>query len=584
MRRVGCVTVALLASFVVVGFPIARASPDLSGLWQAERRFGPELRGTLTVRPNGEAYEAELGRFRVTGVRDGERIAFEFPGGRGAFRGRLREGDLLGHWYAPRLTMAGLSEASPVVLRSDGASWRGEVIPLDDGFTFFLKLDREGRGRYSAFLRNPERNLGVFYNLETARVNGDRIEFVGTWRGRGDQRVLLEGALGEGAEHFSISIPGRGGTYDFQRVDEDEASAFYPRGTDPGRYVYREPLKTNDGWATATLDEVGIDTEDIEAFVRSELMGKPDGVHAQYIDGVLIARHGKLVFEEYFHGFHRGRPHDTRSGSKSLASTLIGAAIRAGAPLSLDSLAYDVMYDGDVPVDVDPRARRMTLRHLLTMSSGYFCDDGDPGAPGNEGSMQEQQDQPDWYRYTLDVPMASEPGAAAVYCSSNPNLATGMLLRATGTPIEDVFQELVAGPLEIDRYHAVLQPTGEPYLGGGMYWFPRDFMKLGQLHLDGGVWNGTRVLSEKWARDTTSPLVRIGDRGYGYFWWIIEYDVDGRMLHAYYAAGNGGNIVVVVPEADLVIAFFGSNYSDRVMFRPQSELIPDFILPAVSLD
>ena len=582
MRVWPCLVVLVGCAFLKAD---AMASPDLSGLWEAQRRFGPEVRGTLLLRatPDGEL-EAEIDRFRVAVRREGDGLSFALPGDRGWFRGRFdREtGDVVGHWYAPRAMITGLSEASAVTLRRTGDErWGGRVAPLDDGFTFLLRLDRIGENRYSAFWRNPERNLGVFFDLDSAEFVDERVLLTGTWRGRGESRVLFEGTVEAGGGLISVPIPSRGGTYDFRKVADERSSAFYPRGWDAERYAYREPPQTGDGWATASLGDVGIDRGAIEVFVRSELFVAPDGVHSPYIDGVLIARHGKLVLEEYFYGFYRDRPHDTRSASKSAASVLIGAAIHAGAPVSVDSRVYETMFDGDVPGGVDPRARRMTLGHLLTMSSGFFCDDGNPDAPGNEDTMQEQAEEPDWYRYTLGVPMAAEPGREAVYCSSNPNLAVGMLGRITGVPIEEMFYELIAEPLQMGRYHLLRQPSGEPYWGGGSYWLPRDFMKLGQLMLDGGVWNGRRVLSEEWVRDATSPLVRIGGHAYGYQWWVREYRAGDRTLNGFFAAGNGGNVVVVIPEAGLVVAFYGSNYSDPSFVRPQQSFIERYILPAV---
>ena len=152
-----------------------------------------------------------------------------------------------------------------------------------------------------------------------------------------------------------------------------------------------------------------------------------ESVDTPEIHGMLIARHGKLVLEEYFHGEHRDKLHETRSASKSVTATLVGAAIQAGAPLEAVDSGLQVMNGGTFPPDLEPRKRAMTLEHLLTMSSGYFCDDTNDDAPGNEETMLDQTDEPDYYRYTLKVPMATPPGEKAVYCSANPNLALGVL-------------------------------------------------------------------------------------------------------------------------------------------------------------
>jgi len=229
----------------------------------------------------------------------------------------------------------------------------------------------------------------------------------------------------------------------------------------------------------------------------------------------------------------------------------------------------------------DPRKRALKVEHLLTMSAGIYCDDNDPKAPAAENTMHDQDEERNWYAFTLRTPMAAAPGATSVYCSGISNLISGTLTRSSGQPLTSLFRDLVADPLDMKRYAFFLQPTGEPYGGGGMYIEPLDFLKLGQMMLDGGNWRGRRVVSEEWSKRAGLPLTKIRDRGYGYQWWVNEYEREGHVTRAFMAGGNGGQIVMVVPELDLVIAFHGGNYNDRVSFVPQNEWVPNFILPAV---
>lgn len=127
-----------------------------------------------------------------------------------------------------------------------------------------------------------------------------------------------------------------------------------------------------------------------------------------------------------------------------------------------------------------------------------------------------------------------------------------------------------------------LAPTGDAYMGGGARFLPRDFMKLGQLHLNGGVWNGRRILTPEWSRRAVSPLVELRKLKYGYFWWVAEYPYKGRTVQAFSALGNGGQVVMAIPELDLVIAFYGGNYSDvPVTFTAERIYVPQYILPAI---
>src|SRR4029079_4426674 len=98
--------------------------------------------------------------------------------------------------------------------------------------------------------------------------------------------------------------------------------------------------------------------------------------------------------------------------------------------LSLQSRVYEVMTGGRMPEGLEPRKRAMTLEHLPTMSPGWFCDDTNDAAPGNEENIANQEEQPDFYRYTLGVPMAFSPGERSVYCSASATLALGIAERS----------------------------------------------------------------------------------------------------------------------------------------------------------
>jgi CubicO group peptidase (beta-lactamase class C family) len=198
--------------------------------------------------------------------------------------------------------------------------------------------------------------------------------------------------------------------------------------------------------------------------------------------------------------------------------------------------------------------------------------------------MQEQTEEPDWYRYTLRVPMAYDPGTKAIYCSANPNLLGAVIARKAGAPLPELFDRLVARPLQFGRYALWLQPAGDPYMGGSTQILPRDFLKMGQLMLDGGTWHGKRVLSKKYVARATAPLFPIGTRGrkYGYLWWAYDAPYKDRMLHAFYALGNGGQIVMTVPELDVVVAFMGGNYGDNpLLLSKTNPYVPESILAAV---
>jgi CubicO group peptidase (beta-lactamase class C family) len=240
------------------------------------------------------------------------------------------------------------------------------------------------------------------------------------------------------------------------------------------------------------------------------------------------------------------------------------------------------MNGGREPEGLEPRRRAMRLEHLLTMASGLACDDSDGGSPGREDTMQNQDREPDWYRFALALPMAGYPGGPSRYCSAGANLAGGVTARLAGRSLLSMFERLVAQPLGIERYAVNLMPTGEAYGGGGIHIGPRDLLKVGQTMLDGGRWKGRQVLDAGWVVRATSPLKSLGDVRYGYLWWVIDLEAaDGRSFRAFYAGGNGGQVLMVIPGLDVVVSFLGGNYGDPVFYVPQREFVPKYVLPMV---
>ena len=247
----------------------------------------------------------------------------------------------------------------------------------------------------------------------------------------------------------------------------------------------------------------------------------------------------------------------------------------------------------------DPRKERITLSHLMTHSAGLACNDNDENSPGNEDRMQNQREQPNWWKYTLDLPMAFEPGERYAYCSANINLAGGALTGATRTWLPELFERSVARPLQFGRWHWNLMPTGEGYIGGGAHLRPRDLLKIGQAYLDGGVWNGSRIVPAEWVRDSTIPRMPInpattgysaeefgnyyGEGADGLAWHMNPLMVGGRSVAAYAASGNGGQVLLVIPEYEMTVVFTGGNYGQgNVWTRWGQQIVGDRIIPAIA--
>jgi len=565
--------------------PPAASADELVGLWKAKKRFGPDARGPLIIQKDGAAYIADMmGRSMPVRMDQGE-LTFDLPDNQGMFRGKFKAKNILGHWFRPGTLVNGSPftspvAASPVLLKPDGPDrWSGIVVPMQDEFTFYLMVEKRPDGSVGILLRNPERDFGNLIGVERLTREGTVVKLIGKRRGQKEDRELATGTFDPANQVLTLFFLSRGLSYDFMR--EGDESDFYSRGKNPGRYSYRPPLARDDGWPTGTLEEANIDRAAIEKLIQMIGETPETTVDTPQIHGILIARHGKLVLEEYFHGFSRDMLHNTRSASKSVAATLVGAAMQAGAPLELLSPVYQIMNGGTFPPALEPQKRTMTLENLLTMSSGFFCDDNNEDAPGRENLMWEQTEERDFYRLYMKLPLDRKPGEKAVYCGGDTNLALGMVGRATGESPLYTFDRLIGGPMKIDHYAWPLDRARNPYGGGGTNFVLRDFMKFGQLMLNGGTWQGRRILSRDFVARASSPLKTIGSRKYGYLWWGIDYLYRERKVYAFAALGAGGQNVMVIPELDLVLASFSGSYATRAYRRFSDELIPQNILPAV---
>ena len=556
------------------------------GIWGTEQSFGPLARGTLTIDGRGSQWRARIAGFDVPVQRTGRDVAFALPDGLGQFRGRLRESSdaMDGDWIQPVGVVNGTRYATPLHMVLLARSvWRGEVRPLEDRISFYVSIQRRPDDSLGAVIVNPEYN---FYRRRSYDVllRGTTVVFTNPNR-PGDR---FSGTYDRATDRLWAALMDSYPPLPLTRRDRNDAPGFYARTPSASEYVYREPVAEQDGWPTASLGEVGVAEQPISALIRQILTADPTDNPVD-IDSLLIARHGKLVLEEYFHGYDGERPHDMRSASKTFAPVLVGIARDLGVRLEISTRIYPLFSQEGRAAHWDVRKGRLTLGDLMTMTSGFACDDNDDSSPGNEDNMQGQTRQPDWYFYTLDLPMAAEPGGNhAVYCSADLNLVGGAVSRATHSWLPRFFDEHVASPLQFHAYHMNLMPTGEGYTGGGLHLRPRDELKLGQLYLSGGVWNGHRIVSKDWVRQSTtthstfSPQTSYdAPHEYGFGWHINYLHAGSRVFRAYSAGGNGGQIVMVIPDLDMVVGFNGSSYGEFAKwYRWGLQLVPRYIIPA----
>ena len=340
----------------------------------------------------------------------------------------------------------------------------------------------------------------------------------------------------------------------------------------------------SDGWPTTNAETVGLSAsklQDMESAIRADQFKK--------ITSVVIARHGKLAYEGYFGGTDENTLMETRSATKSITSMLIGIAIDRGLLASVDTPVLPFFRDKQPLQNSYPRKEKITVEDLLTMSSLLECDDWNDFSRGNEERMYLIED---WAKFALDLPIKgfapwvtkpkdSPYGRSFSYCTAGAFLLGQVVERSVNMPVREFARKSLFDAVGIEKVDWKFSALGEAQTGGGLGLRSRDLLKLGQLYLNGGNWNGKRVVSESWVKVSTEPHVRIDDQTlYGYLWWLKSFK-SGELAHpAYFMSGNGGNKVVVLPDLDMVVVITSTNYNTKGMHEQTEKLLTDYVLAA----
>lgn len=277
--------------------------------------------------------------------------------------------------------------------------------------------------------------------------------------------------------------------------------------------------------------------------------------------GLIILKNNHLVMEEYFNTFWRESILDIRSAGKAIIALLLGIAIDQGLVINEEQYLTDFFPDLKNSME-DTFHQEIRIKDLLTMSSGLNANDNDLNSPGSFGNWILQQN---WVEYALSLPMLFTPGERYVYNDVCPMLIGAIIEKTAGMNLAAFAKENLFDPLGIREYYWYTAPNGHTVPMGNLYLSTLDFAKIGQLVLNEGKWNGNTIVSSQWIQKMTVKSLTIRQLDpfadyYGYFWFIREVQIGNKNYTCIYASGNGGNLLFVVPEANMVVALTSSAY------------------------
>jgi CubicO group peptidase (beta-lactamase class C family) len=259
-------------------------------------------------------------------------------------------------------------------------------------------------------------------------------------------------------------------------------------------------------------------------------------------------------FDPAWHPYFAGSElHTMQSVSKTVSSVIVGVAVTRGdfkANLDTPLLKY---FDAAKVKNVDARKERITLRHVLTMTTGLdWNEEVAYDDPKNDASVMEAAE--DWVQYVIDRPMKDEPGKVFNYSSGVSELLAYIFQKETGQDIEHYGQKFLFTPLGMDHFWK-RSPLGLADTEGGLFLSNADLAKIGYLYLQDGMWNGQQVVSKDWVRQSVTPFIDAEENfKYGYKWWLLPQP-DGK--YVWMARGFGGQRLMVFPDKNLIAVFTG---------------------------
>lgn len=355
------------------------------------------------------------------------------------------------------------------------------------------------------------------------------------------------------------------------------------------------PVDLRDGWPIAAPEQEGLDPALICDIGPSLEELKEAKAH-----GAVITRHGRLIYEHYFVGkdwrlsmslgevkFDAGTKHDIRSISKSVTSLLVGIALDRGLLANLDMPVFSFFPEYD---DLrTPEKDRITLRHLLTMSSGLAWNETSVAFSDPSNTYSQMGIAPRGDQFVLAQPLAAPSGAVFNYNTGAVDLLGVILRKVSGKRVDEFAKEALFDPLAIEDWEWEGSSGFNPTAASGLRLRPRDLAKIGQLVLERGKWHGQQIVSSSWIEESTTPHLSgkgalfdrsEGATAYGYLWWLGRSPPEHPERDMIAGAGNGGQRVVILPRLDMVVVTTAGLYDDMKSGLTALTTLNEFVFPA----
>jgi CubicO group peptidase (beta-lactamase class C family) len=306
---------------------------------------------------------------------------------------------------------------------------------------------------------------------------------------------------------------------------------------------------TREDWEVSTPRAQGLDP-----ILVAELYYNAAELETLY--SLLVVKNGYLIAEDYFNEGSIDQKDRLQSVTKSYTSALVGIAVEQGYLSSVDQKMLD-FFPEVVNQITDPRKEQITIRDLLQMRSGYPWEETDPALwdgllSGHYPPLIEE------------FPLIADQGTEFNYSNLSSAWLGIIVDRATGMNLKAYAEENLFSPLAVEGGEWGTDAEGHNNGCGDLHLTPRDAAKFGLLYLNDGVFEGNQIIPADWVHDSLQRYSKdinltggfpanwglsFHDIGYGYQWWSAR----AGDHHYDYAAGHGGQLIVLLDELDMVV-------------------------------
>ncbi|MBL6449280.1 serine hydrolase [Fulvivirga sp. 29W222] len=337
---------------------------------------------------------------------------------------------------------------------------------------------------------------------------------------------------------------------------------------------YGQPQKLDGGWHISDLLLQKFDSSKIKNLFNQLREGNHE------IHSIVVVKNDEIIIEEYFDNNKVNTTHDLRSVTKSITSVLTGIAIKEGFIDHIDDPVSKYVKQPVPQKNRDERKSDITIRHLLTMSTGLDCNDWDKSSKGREDKVYRKSD---WLQYFMNLPMINAPGTVSNYCTMAQVMVVEVISRSSGMSIDKFAKEYLFDPLQIKNVRWG-HTSDENVISAAkrLYMTSRDMAKIGQLVINNGRWDGEQIVSEAWIEESTTAKTKIAGIDYGFLWWNLPFHINEHITVSKVATGNGGQYIFIFPEFNMVAVFTGGAYNssdDKLPFA----IVQDVLLPTFAI-